>query len=142
MGSWIEAPRLAVGAVIINEKNEILMIWRNRKPEKDTWSIPGGKVELYETLEQCVIREVKEEVNLDVEVIGLLCIAETIQPENEEHWISAIYEVEIKGGEARNIEEGGAIGDLRWFSLSELPSRVACFTMPAIEQLKKRAYKE
>ncbi|WP_134684848.1 NUDIX domain-containing protein [Brevibacillus migulae] len=140
MSTHMEAPRLAVGAVIINEHNEMLMVWRNRKPEKDTWSIPGGKVELYETLEQCVVREVKEEVNLDVEVKGLLCIAETVQPENEEHWVSAIYEVEIKGGVARNMEEGGAIGDLRWFPLSQLPGSIACFTIPAIEQLKKRVW--
>lgn len=37
-------PRIGVGAVIRNEKNEILLVLRNRDPEKDNWSIPGGKV--------------------------------------------------------------------------------------------------
>lgn len=76
-----EVPRLGVGAVILNEQGEILLVRRNREPEKDTWSIPGGKVDLYETMESCVVREIKEEVDLDVEVKGLLCTAELIEPE-------------------------------------------------------------
>lgn len=131
-------PRLGVGAVILNDRQEILLVLRNRNPEKGTWSIPGGKVDPYERLETSVIREIKEEVDLEVEIKQLLCIAETIRPESEEHWVSAIYEVAVKGGEARNMEEGGAIGEVRWFSLHELPSRLASFTVPAIDQWRKR----
>ncbi|TVX93624.1 NUDIX domain-containing protein [Paenibacillus agilis] len=131
-------PRIGVGAVIWNEKNEILLVLRNRNPEKDKWSIPGGKVDPFESLESCVIREVMEEVNLEIEIQGLLCMAETIRPEHEEHWISAIYEVTVKSGEARNMESGGAIADMKWFSLEELPANLACFTVPAIEQLQHR----
>ncbi|MGV3137151.1 NUDIX domain-containing protein [Brevibacillus agri] len=131
-------PRLGVGAVIRNEHDKILLVWRNRHPEKDTWSIPGGKVDPYEPLEASIIREVKEEVNLDVEITGLLCMAETIRPDEAEHWVSAIYEVQVQAGTARNMEEGGAIGAVKWFSLAELPANLACFTVPAIEQLQKR----
>ncbi|MGG1664254.1 NUDIX domain-containing protein [Brevibacillus sp. NRS-1366] len=138
MTSTLGLPRLGVGAVILNEQNEILLVLRNRNPEKGTWSIPGGKVDPYEKLEDCVIREIKEEVDLEVEVKGLLCTAETIRPENTEHWVSAIYEVGIKSGEARNMEPGGAIGDLKWFALDHLPANLACFTLPAMESLQKR----
>ncbi|MET3292021.1 UNVERIFIED_CONTAM: 8-oxo-dGTP diphosphatase [Brevibacillus sp. OAP136] len=130
-------PRIGVGAVILNERNEILLVWRNRNPEKDTWSIPGGKVDLYEQLETTVVREIKEEVNLDVEIEQLLCMAETIDPGLGEHWVSSIYKVRIIGGEARNMEEGGAIGDMRWFSLDQLPPNLACFTVPAVRALKQ-----
>ncbi|HBZ82594.1 NUDIX domain-containing protein [Brevibacillus parabrevis] len=132
-------PRLGVGAVIRNERNEILLVWRNRNPQKDTWSIPGGKIDPYEQLEACVIREIKEEVDLDVEIVGLLCMAETIQADAGEHWVSAIYEVVVKNGVARNMEEGGAIGAVKWFALDNLPANLACFTLPAIEALQKRA---
>jgi len=131
-------PRLGVGAVIRNDQNEILLVLRNRNPEKGTWSIPGGKVDPYENLEDCVIREIKEEVNLDVEVKGLLCMAQTIRPENEEHWVSAIYEVAVKSGEALNMESDGAIADLKWFRTDQLPANLACFTVPAIEHLENR----
>lgn len=138
MSATTQIPRLGVGAVILNEQQEILLVLRNRNPEKGTWSIPGGKVDPYEKLEDCVAREIKEEVNLDIEVKGLLCMAETIRPEDLEHWVSIIYETVIKGGEACNMEPDGAIGDVRWFSLHQLPANLACFTIPAIEQLKKR----
>ena len=131
-------PRLVVGAVIVNEQNEILLVLRNRNPEKGTWSIPGGKVDPYEKLEDCVMREVKEEVDLEVEVKGLLCTAETIRPEQDEHWVSTIYEVTIKSGVARNMELGGAIGDVQWFALDHLPESLACFAQPAIDCLLKR----
>ncbi|MDF2681829.1 MAG: mismatch repair protein MutT, partial [Brevibacillus sp.] len=99
---------------------------------------PGGKVDPYEHLETSVIREIKEEVNLDVEIKELLCMAETIRPESAEHWVSAIYEVVIKSGEPCNMEADGAIGEIRWFSLHELPANLACFTLPAIEHLQNR----
>ncbi|MEK3725503.1 NUDIX domain-containing protein [Paenibacillus sp. FSL H8-0034] len=130
-------PQVGVGAVIRNEQDEILLVLRNREPEKGTWSIPGGKLDLYESLESCVIREIKEEVNLDVEVMGLLCMAETIRPERNEHWISVIYEVKICGGALRNMEPDGAVGDVQWFALDRLPVEIACFTVPAIERLTK-----
>jgi len=131
-------PRIGVGAVILNRRQEILLVLRNRDPEKNTWSIPGGKVELYEALENTVVREIQEEVNLHVRVRELLCMAETIRPEQEEHWVSAIYLTDVLAGEARNMEEGGAISAIGWFSLDQLPEPLACFTVPAIEALRKR----
>ncbi|MCH1639820.1 NUDIX domain-containing protein [Paenibacillus timonensis] len=131
-------PRLGVGAVIRNDRGEILMVLRNREPEKGTWSIPGGKIDLYETMEHGVMREIKEEVNLDIEVTGVLCTAEAIRPEKTEHWVSVIYEAAIVGGELRNMEEGGAIGAMEWFPLNRLPDKLASFTAAAIEALQRR----
>lgn len=128
-------PRIAVGAVIRNENGEVLLVLRNRNPEKDKWSIPGGKVDLYEKLEETVIREIKEEVNLDVAVTRFLCMAETINPKKEEHWVSVIYETAIIGGEAANMEQGGAIQEIRWFPIDQLPANLACFAEPAFEAL-------
>ncbi|MGG3837503.1 NUDIX domain-containing protein [Paenibacillus thiaminolyticus] len=128
-------PRIGVGAVILNEENEILLVLRGRQPEKDKWSIPGGKVDLYETLEDTTVREVMEEVGLHIQVKRLLCTAETIDPGRGEHWISVIFETRVVSGEASNREEGGALQDVRWFPLSELPDNLASFTWPAIQAL-------
>ncbi|WGU92414.1 NUDIX domain-containing protein [Paenibacillus dendritiformis] len=129
-------PRIGVGAVILNEENEILLVLRGRQPEKDKWSIPGGKVDLYETLEDTTVREVMEEVGLHIQVKRLLCTAETIDPGRGEHWISVIFETRVVSGEASNREEGGALQDVRWFPLSELPDNLASFTWPAIQALR------
>ncbi|QOS82610.1 NUDIX domain-containing protein [Paenibacillus sp. JNUCC31] len=126
-------PRIGVGAVILNERNEVLLVWRNRQPEQYTWSIPGGKVDPYESLETAVIREIKEEVDLEIAIEGLLCTAETIRPEQEEHWISVLYFARVIHGIARNLEEGGAIGEIGWFPLNELPSPLASFTVPGLK---------
>jgi mutator protein MutT len=134
----LAVPRLGVGAVIRNDRGEILMVLRNREPEKDTWSIPGGKIDIYETMEHGVVREIKEEVNLDIAVIGVLCTAETIRPEKAEHWVSVIYEAEIVGGELRNMEEGGAIGAIDWFPLHRLPDKLTSFTTAAVAALRQQ----
>lgn len=132
-----DQPRIGVGAVILNERNEVLLVWRNRQPEQYTWSIPGGKVDPYESLETAVIREIKEEVDLDINIDQLLCTAETIRPEREEHWISVLYSARNIRGIARNLEEGGAIGEIGWFPLHDLPSPLACFAVPALEAAKR-----
>jgi len=59
------------GAFIINDQNELLLQQRNKSPEKEYWSIPGGKVEMFETFDQAVKREVKEETGVNIEVIDL-----------------------------------------------------------------------
>ncbi|PQP83121.1 hypothetical protein C0Q44_15110 [Paenibacillus sp. PCH8] len=136
-GESVVTPRIGVGAVILNERHEVLLVWRNRQPEQHTWSIPGGKVDAYESLETAVIREIKEEVDLDISIDRLLCTAETIQPQQEEHWISVLYSTKVIGGHARNLEEGGAIGEIGWFRLHDLPSPLACFAVPGLDAVKK-----
>lgn len=53
-------------ALIINDKNELLVATRASDPAKGTYDLPGGFVDMYESGEDAVIREVKEETNLDV----------------------------------------------------------------------------
>lgn len=52
-------------AIIVNENNEVLLCHRN---DYDLWNLPGGKVEIWESPREAVIREVKEETWLDVEI--------------------------------------------------------------------------
>ncbi|BDT93183.1 NUDIX domain-containing protein [Nocardia sputorum] len=58
-------------ALIIDGAGAILM---QRRADSGNWSLPGGTMEIGETLEQCVIRETKEETGLDIEITGLLGI--------------------------------------------------------------------
>lgn len=59
-------PSSATVAVIINESNEIMVATRAHEPAKGTYDLPGGFVDMDETAEEAVIREVKEETGLQV----------------------------------------------------------------------------
>ncbi len=76
-------PIVGVGVVIFNKKGEILLIQRNKPPFKGFMSIPGGKVELGESLKDAVKREVKEECGIDVEVKDLIYVAENIEKDKD-----------------------------------------------------------
>ena len=74
-----DLPVVGVGGVII-QGGSVLLIRRGSEPLKGQWSIPGGTLELGETLEQGVRRELREETSLDVRVLDLIEVFERISP--------------------------------------------------------------
>ena len=60
-----EAPRIAVGAVVLRE-GRVLLVQRGKPPDEDVWALPGGSVELGETMAEAVEREVLEETGVVV----------------------------------------------------------------------------
>jgi ADP-ribose pyrophosphatase YjhB (NUDIX family) len=58
-------------ALVTDDEGRILM---QRRSDSGNWALPGGVMDIGETLEQCVVREVKEETGLDIAIIGLLGI--------------------------------------------------------------------
>jgi mutator protein MutT len=63
-----ERPIVGVGAVIVDERGHVVLIKRRYDPLAGRWSLPGGAVELGETLEESVTREMLEETGLVVDV--------------------------------------------------------------------------
>src|SRR5271157_6089426 len=82
MTSWREFPErpvVGVGGVVI-ENGRALLVRRGSEPLKGQWSIPGGTLELGETLVQGVVREVLEETGFEVRVLDLIEVFERIFP--------------------------------------------------------------
>jgi len=77
-----EAPIVGVGAVVVQD-GQVLLIRRANEPSRGRWSIPGGTVELGETLAQAAIREVREECRVEVEIGGVLSTFDLIQREEK-----------------------------------------------------------
>lgn len=124
------------GAFILNENKELLLHQRKKSPEAGFWSIPGGRLEMFETFEEAVKREVREEVNVDVEVIDELGICDHIIKSEQKHWVSPSFLCKIIKGEPKIMEPDTHL-DMRWFSLENLPENVTITTQRAIENYKK-----
>ncbi|MGQ9492391.1 MAG: NUDIX hydrolase [Anaerolineae bacterium] len=73
-----KAPIVGVGAVVVSQ-GKVLLIRRGNAPNQGQWSIPGGIVELGETMAQAAIREVHEECQVEIEPGDVLSIYELIQ---------------------------------------------------------------
>lgn len=101
-----EAPIAGVGAVIVRDgpKNEkqVLLVRRAQEPLKGQWSLPGGAVELGETLEQAICREVLEETGLIVETMAVVEAFDRISRDAEDrvqfHYVLIDFLCRMTGG--------------------------------------------
>ena len=80
-------PEPTVGALIMNEEGKVLLCESHKWP--NIYTVPGGHVELGETFEEALRREIKEEVGLDVKILELLSIQQVIYP--KEFWKRAHF---------------------------------------------------
>jgi 8-oxo-dGTP diphosphatase len=124
------APLVAVGAVIVHE-GRVLLVRRGKEPMKGRWTLPGGMLEVGETLVEGVAREVREETGLEVEVLELVELLERIHRQGKQvqyHYVIADYLCRVKGGELQAASDADAV---RWVERAEWNSHSA-LTMDAI----------
>ncbi|MGA3293859.1 MAG: NUDIX hydrolase [Candidatus Acidiferrales bacterium] len=127
-----ERPVVGVGGVVIS-KGRALLIKRGSPPLERQWSIPGGMLEVGETLLAGVRRELAEETGVEVRVIELIEVFERIDLDGEGkaryHFVILDYLCEALRGEAR---AGSDVTDVAWaapeelgqYSLTETATRV------------------
>ena len=118
---YTDRPIIAVAALIINQNKEIVLIRRGVEPGKGLWSIPGGAVELGETLIEALKREVKEETGLLIDPIELLDVVDIIKKDENGriifHYVSVDYIAKVIGGELRAASD---VVDVRWVKWEDL----------------------
>lgn len=124
-------PRVGVGVLLTDSHGRVLLTLRKRPPEAGYWSIVGGKVDFLETLEQCAIREAREEVGVEISLRSLLCVTDHCLPGENQHWVSPAYLGQILSGEATNCEPAKT-REVRWFKLDHLPSNLTMTARNAI----------
>jgi 8-oxo-dGTP diphosphatase len=120
-GQYPERPRVAVGAVVFKE-GRVLLVERGKPPSAGTWAIPGGSVQLGETLCQAAEREVLEETGVCIRAGELLLTFEAIETDAQGrvrfHYVIVDLAAEHLGGEPRAASDAAAA---RWVSVDELP---------------------
>lgn len=115
---------IGVGAVVF-KGDDILVIKRGKDPFKGQWSIPGGALENGERLTDAVIREVREETGLEIEILGLLDVFEALPAETGlpahtlmidyvAEWISGAPVAADDAEEAEFVSIDEALSRLSW----------------------------
>src|SRR4030043_2071745 len=101
--------------------DKILLIKRRTVPFKGYWALPGGRVDPGETVEQTILREVKEETGLDIAVASKIgeYHEQGVQDGVEYDYYPACFFVKVVGGEIKKQES--EIEDIKLFSLSKIP---------------------
>jgi ADP-ribose pyrophosphatase len=132
-----EAPRVAVGAVVFHE-NRVLLVRRGQAPSDGQWAIPGGGVELGETLAQAAEREIREETGIRIaaeEPIYVFDMVERDRAGNVRfHYVIVDLAAHYLGGELR---AGDDAAEARWVSADEMQALVVS---PPTRRLLARHY--
>jgi 8-oxo-dGTP diphosphatase len=112
-------------AVIEFPPEMILLIKRDTVPFRGFWALPGGRAEPGETVEQTIVREVKEETGLDVAVVRKIgeYHEQGVQGGVEYDYYPACFLVKVVGGEMR--KQQSEIQDIQLFSLDDVPETLA-----------------
>src|SRR4029077_20392829 len=115
-----DRPIVGVGAVIVDQ-GRVLLVKRGSSPLLGEWSLPGGVVELGETLRAAAEREAREETGLIVKAGDVIEVLDRIIPGREGapqyHYVLIDFLCTLQGGE---LHAGGDAADVRWAGESEL----------------------
>jgi len=132
-----EAPIVGVGAVVI-DGTKVLLVRRGQEPLKGEWSLPGGALELGETLQQGVVREVLEETGLIVVPGGIIEILDRIVPDEASgrvryHYVLIDFVCHVSGGALCSASDAE---EVRWVERDQLQNgyRLAPVTLVVIEK--------
>jgi len=140
--AYPDRPYLAVSAAIVRD-GKVLVVRRARKPAQNLYTLPGGAVELGETLHDAVMREVREETQLEIEPVGLAgqrdVIVRDAQGRIERHFVILCFAARWIAGEPVLNEE---LDDARWLKAGDLAALkttdgLAEIVATAFERLKR-----
>jgi len=112
-------------AIIPFSDNKILLIKRNTRPFVGYWALPGGRMDPGETIEQTVIREVKEETGVVCKIIGKIgeYVEKGVKDGIEYEYYPTCFVVQPVGGELK--KQDSEIQQMQLFSLDALPTPLA-----------------
>ncbi|MGE0704725.1 MAG: NUDIX hydrolase [Vicinamibacterales bacterium] len=117
-----EKPVVSVGAAIVRE-GQVLLIKRGHPPLQGAWSLPGGRVELGETLHEALAREVLEETGLELTIGPIVEVLDRIDRTGDGriayHYVIIDFACRVVGGE---LACGSDAAGVRWTRVEELPA--------------------
>jgi len=131
-------PRIGIGVMIQNERGEVLLGLRKGSHGEGEWSFPGGHLEFGEKIFETAKREVKEEVDLDVNEFEIISVADEMRyiESDGKHYVNIGILAKYEGGEPK-VSEPDKCEKWEWFSLDDLPNKLFEGTELTIGNYKK-----
>lgn len=121
--------RVAAYALIVDQDRILLSWWNGEGHSEPAWSLPGGGVDLPETVGEGTVREVREETGFDVELTGLLAIDSHIKAPADrimktDRWVRHLrifHTARIVGGTLGTLEVDGSTDYADWVPIASVP---------------------
>jgi len=105
---------------IVFRDDQIVLVKRAKEPSKGKWSLPGGRIELGETVYEAAKREVLEECSIEIDIERLFDIGDSIIPDAEGHTSYHIVLIYLLARyNAGDIKAGSDEADIGWFTIAE-----------------------
>ena len=113
-------PMLTADCVVTNGRDEVLLVRRGNDPFRGQWALPGGFMEMDETIEHCAARELREETGIAVSESALRLVGVYSAPGRDPRGrtVTAAYAVRLDDGVAT---AGDDAAEVRWWPLAALP---------------------
>lgn len=129
-------PKLAADVLIEDETGRVLLIRRRNAPHG--WAIPGGFVDVGETLEQAAVREMLEETGLEVELIGQFHTYSDPARDPRHHTVTVVFHGRRRDPAAAPRAGDDAL-DARFFALNALPEPLVFDHPRVLDDFRRRA---
>lgn len=115
-----QKPHVGVGIIVYNPQGELLLGLRRGEHESTVWGLPGGALEMGETLFACARREVLEETGLSIENLELVSISDDLPgPQAPNHFVSIGVRATSSG--EPTVREPEKCREWRWFPPEKIP---------------------
>jgi mutator protein MutT len=121
MKKGIDFIGVGAGAIVFNDAGEVFIAKRGPRATNECgkWDFPGGSVEFGETCEKAVVREFKEEFDIEIEIIELLEVVNHIIPEEKQHWVSPSFIAKHISGVPK-IKEPETCDGFKWIKMEKI----------------------
>lgn len=138
MKAGIDYIWVGVWCLILNDEGKILLTKRSSNCTNEAWFRwqPGWKVDFGETFVQAAIREIKEETNLEIQVVELLCLTDHIIPHEKQHRVTPSYLAKVVWWELKNMEPH-KFDEICWFDINDLPHPLSPHTIDSTSSYLK-----
>ena len=114
-------PSLTADCIVTNERDELLLVRRGGEPFKGCWALPGGFMDMDETLEHCAVRELEEETGLkaDERKLQLVGVFSRVDRDPRGRTVTAAFACHVAGQEPH---AGDDAAEVRWWPQKALPT--------------------